>query len=125
ERRLARMLEVFEHRGLGHVMHELSWRNADEVRIPDVVFYRSGAGMQNGILIDPPLLAIEILSPSQRQSELFAKCEAYHAWGAPCCWVIDPSTKTAWEYHCGETVESKKDLLTAGEITISIADLFA
>jgi len=33
-----------------------------------------------------------------------------------------PATR---EYHCGETVESKKDLLTAGEITISIADLFA
>ena len=77
--------------------------------------------------MDPPLLCIEILSPSQRQSELFAKCEAYHSWGGPFCWVIDPTTKVAWEYHKDSpvrTAAADRDL-RAGENSVPVNDLFA
>ena len=84
------ILKRFQERGLGGVAHELSVRRGDEVRIPDVVFVAPNAKFQDGILVGPPLLCVEILSPSQRPSELFAKCEAYHAWGVPYCWIIDP-----------------------------------
>jgi Uma2 family endonuclease len=124
ERRLEGLLEVFEQRGLGRTVRELSCRNGDDVRVPDLVFYASDARFQDGLLLDPPLLAVEILSPSQRPSELFAKCEVYHSWGVPYCWVIDPLKKTAWEYSRDKTVESKDKTLTAGEITISLAALF-
>ena len=30
---------------------------------------------------------------------MLAKCEEYHAWGVPFCWVVDPVKRTAWEYH--------------------------
>ncbi|MGH9583298.1 MAG: Uma2 family endonuclease [Bryobacteraceae bacterium] len=125
ERRLERLLESFEQQGLGHIVRELSCRKGNDVRIPDLVFYAPGAQFENGLLIDPPLLAVEVLSPSQRQSELFAKCEAYHSWGVPYCWVIDPVKKTAWEYHRDRSVQSKKEALEAGEITVSLAELFA
>jgi len=124
ERRLEGLLEVFEQRGLGKAVHELSCRNGDDVRIPNLVFYPLDARFQDGLLIDPPLLAVEILSPSQRPSELFAKCEVYHSWGVPYCWVVDPLKKTAWEYSRDRTVESKDKTLNAGEITISLAELF-
>jgi Uma2 family endonuclease len=125
ERRLERLLEAFEQKGIGHVVRELSYRKGDDVRIPDLVFYKPGAHFQDGLLMDAPLLAIEVPSPSQRLSELFAKCEVYHSWGVPYCWVVDPVKKIAWEYHRDQVVQCKRETLTAGEITISVAELFA
>ncbi len=125
ERRLIKLLERFEQRGLGFVVHELSYRNGEEVRIPDLVFCRPGSRFENDILIDAPLLAVEVLSSSQRPSELFAKCEVYHEWGVPSCWVVDPSKKTAWEYHRDQAVSCQSDVLSAGELSVSVAELFA
>jgi Uma2 family endonuclease len=90
ERWIERLLERYEQAGLGRAVHELSIRHGDDVRVPDLVFVPSYARFERGILMDPPLLCVEILSPSQRQSVLFAKCETYHAWGVPYCWVVDP-----------------------------------
>ena len=79
ERRLQQLLEPFEQRGLGQVVWEQSFRQRDEVRIPDVVVLASTARFEDGIPVDAPLLCVEILCPSQREAELFAKCEVYHA----------------------------------------------
>jgi len=107
-------------------MHELSIRHGDDVRIPDLVFVPTTARFDRDILIDPPLLCVEILSPSRRLSVLFAKCETYHAWGVPYCWVLDPIGKLAWEYHQGAPVRllSEEDSLGAGEIKMPISELF-
>jgi Uma2 family endonuclease len=126
ERRLERLLEPYEQRGLGRAVHELSFRRGDDVRIPDLAFVPPNAHFDNGILTDSPILCVEVLSPSQRQSELFAKCEAYHAWGVPYCWVIDPIEKIAWEYHAHSPVRliARNDFLKSGEIIVSLAELF-
>src|ERR1700694_1503655 len=39
EKRIARVLERWQDRGLGEVMWELSIRRGTDVRIPDLVFY--------------------------------------------------------------------------------------
>ncbi len=127
ERRLEQILARYERSGLGEVVRELSMLKGDDVRIPDVVFAPAGAQYLNGILLDPPLLCIEILSPSQRPSELFAKCEAYHAWGVPFCWIVDPVKKLAWVYHREAPVQlvPGDGSLQAGKITVSCNELFA
>lgn len=127
ERRLIRLLERYEQSGLGRAVHELSIRRGDTVRIPDVVFAPAGAHFENGTLLDPPILCVEILSPAQRQSELFAKCEAYHSWGVPYCWVIDPVGRVAWEYHQNSPVRTAGATgdLRAGEIVVAVEDLFS
>jgi len=127
EKVLTRLLEPFEKRGLGQVLAELSVRRGDDVRIPDLVFYPMNSQFENDILVDPPMLCVEILSPSQRLSELFAKCEIYHSWDVLYCWVIDPASKSAWEYHRGSAVRLASDggRLTAGEIGVSLIELFA
>lgn len=126
ERWIERLMERYERMGLGRTVHELSIRKGDDVLVPDVVFVRSGARYERGILMDPPLLCVEILSPSQRLSVLFAKCEMYHTWGVPYCWVADPIGKLAWEYHQGAPVRllSEEESLTAGEIKIAMRELF-
>jgi Uma2 family endonuclease len=126
ERRIERLLERYEQAGLGRTVRELSIRHGDDVRVPDLVFVKPNTRFECGIMMDPPLLCIEILSPSQRPSALFAKCEIYHAWGVPHCWVVDPMGKLAWEYHQDAPVRLlvEGDRLSAGEIQIGISELF-
>ena len=124
ERRLEQILARYEQLGLGEVVHELSIRRGDDVRIPDLVFAPPQARFQDGLLVQPPLLCIEIISPSQRPSELFAKCEAYHAWGVLYCWIIDPVKKLAWEYHRDSPVQLIDSGLKAGDIAVSLSELF-
>ncbi len=74
---------------------------------------------------EPVRLCCEILSPGDRIGTAFAKCDEYHAWGVRFCWIIDPEKRSAWEYHSGLEPVHATDTLHAGEIVISLADLFA
>jgi Uma2 family endonuclease len=74
---------------------------------------------------DPVQLCCEILSPDDRIGNMLAKCEEYHAWGVPYCWVIDPVKRTAWEYHSGADPIPVTRALTAGQISIDLAELFS
>ena len=123
QKRLLRILERYEAKGIGEVLPELSVRHEQDVRIPDVAF-TTVVQAPGEIVSHPPLLCVEILSPSQRPSELFSKCEAYHAWGVPYCWVIDPIKKLAWEYHREAPVQLASVSLGAGEISVTLAELF-
>jgi Uma2 family endonuclease len=75
----------------------------------------------------PFLLCVEILSPGDRPGSTLAKCEDYHAWGVPDCWVLDPDRELAWEYHRGGIPDQRPigQSIRAGEIEIPVADLFA
>lgn len=55
----------------------------------------------------PPLLAVEILSPSNRGYDLVDKHELYERAGIPSYWVIDPRTAEliAWELRDGAYAE--------------------
>ncbi len=73
---------------------------------------------------EPVLLCCEILSPEDSLGAMLGKCEEYHAWGVPFCWVIDPVKRTAWEYHAaGEPVRATA-ALRAGELSVSLEELF-
>ena len=90
--------------------------------VPDVVVADDFPGPYP---TEPVLLCCEILSPEDRLGATFSKCEEYHAWGVPYCWVIDPVKRTAWEYHlAGEPVRVGESL-RAGELTVSLDELFA
>jgi Uma2 family endonuclease len=105
---------------------ELSIRIGDDVLTPDVCVLRDKEKrLYRGILADPPLLCIEVLSPSQRPPEMLAKCGRYHEFGVPFCWVIDPVARRAWEFHAGEPAKDRTSALTAGELTVSLHDVFA
>lgn len=73
---------------------------------------------------EPVLLCCEILSPEDRLGAMLSKCEEYHAWGVPYCWVIDPVKRTAWEYHSSNEPVRVADTLRAGDVTVPLAMLF-
>ena len=56
---------------------------------------------------------------------MLAKCEEYHAWGVPFCWVIDPVKQTAWEYHAGKEPERVYPALRAGDVLVTLDKLFS
>jgi Uma2 family endonuclease len=56
---------------------------------------------------------------------MLAKCEDYHAWGVPFCWVIDPEKRAAWEYHLNGEPVHVGDTLRAGDIAVSVPELFS
>ncbi|MBV9034534.1 MAG: Uma2 family endonuclease [Acidobacteriaceae bacterium] len=74
---------------------------------------------------DPVFLCVEIKSPDDRIGKLFSKCEEYHSWGVPHCWVIDPERKIAWEYTPDDAEPRKADtVLNAGAIQIALTEIF-
>lgn len=65
--------------------------------VPDIAVYLKSRiqGRKDSLRIsDPPLLAIEILSPKQALSDLFAKSDEYLTHGVEEVWVIIPEIQT-------------------------------
>jgi Uma2 family endonuclease len=119
------MLLVLLRRQGVHALSEVTLRlTATKYLIPDVVAARS---LQTPYPTDPVLLCVEILSPEDRVGAMLAKCEQYHAWGVPYCWVVDPEKQTAWQYHSGGEPEriNRGGTLTAGELSVHLDELFS
>ena len=94
--------------------------------IPDVAVLRVSE-IEKPYPTKPVFLCIEILSPEDRFSNTVAKCEEYHAWGVPFCWIVDPDDKQCWEYHAGDRLNQISDdgRLTAEKLCLSVTDIFA
>ena len=89
----------------GFILH----RDPDTVRAPDVMFVakeRIPAGSPKGFLPVPPDLAVEIVSPSDKFSDVTAKAEEYIAAGVRMVWVVDPQTHRAYIFRSNQAVRS-------------------
>ena len=94
--------------------------------VPDVAVVRVSE-IEDPYPTKPVFLCIEILSPDDRLGDTVAKCEEYHAWGVPFCWIVDPEDKRCWEYRAGGQPNqiSQDGHLTAQELSLSVIDIFA
>lgn len=94
--------------------------------VPDISVFpkRSPDWMHDQVRVsEPPLLAIEILSPTQAMQDLTDKFEAYLAAGVKACWLIQPVLKTIAVFTPGAdpqvyTKGSVKDSETGIEVTL-------
>src|ERR1035438_2117453 len=71
------------------------WRvqvSEERVRIPDLAIVSSWP--QPDVLVDPPLLVIEILSPEDTYSDTQERAQDYQAMGVATVWIVDPGTRT-------------------------------
>ncbi len=75
----------------------------DTVLQPDLLVTRATDITPHGLKRTPPLLAVEILSPSTRRFDLLLKHSRYQDAGCPSYWVIDPDGPRllAWELRDG------------------------
>ncbi|MGZ0148044.1 Uma2 family endonuclease [Kribbella sp. WER1] len=78
----------------------------DTVLEPDLLVAPRDAFSERD-LPGPPLLAVEVLSPSTRRVDLMLKFSRLEAAGCPAYWVVDPDTPSliAWELQDGAYVQ--------------------
>jgi Uma2 family endonuclease len=83
--------------------HEAAWSaivvieqrvrvSASRIRIPDVALIQPG--QHPDVLTEPPILAVEILSPDDTYSDTEERAADYLAMGIQGVWIIDPKTRT-------------------------------
>ena len=71
----------------------------------------------------PPLIAIEILSPDDRMSDVRDKFEEYAEWGVPHIWLVDPHRKIFYLFKDG-LHEVKSLAVEEVSLTVSPGDIF-
>ncbi len=94
-------------------------------RIPDVVVV-AGPMPAGPVITAPPLVAIEILSPTDRAEELQEKIDEYLAFGIPCVWVVNPRTRRGYLYTADGMREAKDGILRTADpaIELPLAEVF-
>jgi Uma2 family endonuclease len=116
------LMSLLEAQGVEALAEVTVRLSSKKFLIPDVI---AALKIQDPYPVEPVLLCIEVLSPDDRLGSMLAKCEDYHDWGVPYCWVIDPEKRAAWEYHAGREPERTNEALKAGELIVRLNELFA
>ncbi|MDP9053111.1 MAG: Uma2 family endonuclease [Acidobacteriota bacterium] len=80
---------------------------AQRFRVPDITVL-AGPRPAGGIITEPPLLCIEILSPSDRIVEMQDRIHDYLDFGVRYVWLIDPRTRLTY-VHTPDGVQEVKD----------------
>src|SRR5262245_24366187 len=104
--RFAALLDRYlEGRDLGTAVIEVGFKlalNPDTVRAPDVAFIRQDRIPPvdpKGFWQGPPDLAVEVLSPEDRSSDVQEKVEEYLLGGVRLVLVVDPDSKSVVVYR--------------------------
>jgi Uma2 family endonuclease len=82
------------------------------LRVPDVLVVRAGEKFERYVT-QPPLIAIEILSPEDTLRAMQAKAAEYRQFGIEYIWIIDPEPRIAYRY-AGSSLEEAH----SGELTV-------
>jgi Uma2 family endonuclease len=106
----------------------------ETVRVPDVAFVRAERMPQGEARRHFPRLApdlvVEVLSPTDRASDVLAKVSMYQEAGVPLIWLVDPEAQTVTvlatnlapvTLHPGDTLRGGSVL---PEFQLAIADIF-
>ncbi len=123
-RLLSWMAPFVAERKLGEVGTEQGFvlsRNPDTVRAPDVDFVASERlrpANEDGFFEGAPDLAVEVLSPEDRASEVQEKISEYFAAGARLVFVADPRTQTVTAHHPSGTAQ-----VFSGDQEVSLANV--
>lgn len=123
--------------GLGEVYPELGYviaSDPDTVRAPDVSFVRTdrleAGGAEEGFYVGVPDLAVEVISPTDRYSEVSVKVDEYLDAGTPMVVVVDPPRRTVTVYCArNKPVElTEDDVLEGGDVVrgwrLPVRDIF-
>ena len=127
---------------LGRMLIETGFRlrrEPDSVRAPDVSFVSHGdvpgAGFpKDGFLPFRPALAIEVISPSDMESEIATKWGDYRLAGVPRVWLVRPRQRTVTVYRAdgsmnvvedGGALNSEDAGFAAAGFELTVEELFA
>jgi Uma2 family endonuclease len=131
--------EHVEAEDLGLVLGEAGFLRltGGQIRAPDVTFvpwseFPGGEAPEDEAFWSvAPVLAVEVLSPTNTRAEIDRKLSELFAAGCKLAWVIDPATKTAKVYTSAKKFKEfdATGTLEGGKVLpgfkLSLADLFA
>jgi Uma2 family endonuclease len=138
-----RNLGEYEHSRVQHMLdrifgnHEREWAvltapecrlqvGVNRFRVPDVMVLRRGQKVSR-IVVEAPLLCIEVLSPEDTWAKMRARLNDYLAMGVKHVWCFDPEAREARRYTAdGFEVVREAELTVAGtEIRVSVGEVFS
>jgi Uma2 family endonuclease len=93
------------------------------IRVPDLVVLTAGA--QPDVIVDPPLLIIEILSPDDTYSDTQERAQDYRTMGVETVWIIDPKTRTGRTCVGVEWIESSRLEVKGTPLYVNLAEIFS
>ncbi|HEU0015851.1 MAG TPA: Uma2 family endonuclease [Longimicrobium sp.] len=136
--RLYRSLHAWvSPRGLGEAFVEFGYhleRDPDTVRAPDVSFVRAGHtddGPEEGYHAGTPDLAVEVLSPSDREFDVIEKVYDYLDAGTRMVVLVDPEPRSVTVYRSrrDKQVLTEDDVLDGGDVVpgwkLPVREIFA
>jgi Uma2 family endonuclease len=98
----------------------------DRFRIPDVVIMRGGRP-EGRIIRSAPEVAVEVLSPEDRASDVQDKVDDYLSFGVQAVWIIDPVRQRAWIHTALGSHEAIGRILRnpSGDLEVPLSAVFA
>jgi Uma2 family endonuclease len=97
--------------------------SATRVRIPDVTLLAAGA--QPDVIVEPPLLVVEILSPDDTYSDTQERAQDYRAMGVGTVWIVDPKTRTGRTCAGANWVESVRLEVKGTLLYVDLPEIFS
>ena len=116
------------------IQHEKEWGaqvvteqrvqvSGTRVRIPDVALLPVGA--QPDVIVDAPLLVIEILSPDDTYSDTQERTRDYREMGVKTIWIIDPKTRSGRMCSGAEWVEASRLEVKESALYADLPEIFS
>jgi Uma2 family endonuclease len=96
--------------------------SATRVRIPDVLLVPVAPHPE--VLVEPPILVVEILSPDDSYAETQRRANDYLSMGVGTIWIIDPVNRTGRACVGKAWIESETLTVLGTEIWVSLPELF-
>ena len=133
------LAQHIEENGLGEVYAAetgfMLRTNPDTVRAPDIAFIKQErvdqVGEPKGYWPGAPDLAVEVISPNDKVSEIEEKVKEWLEAGTSLVWIVSPKIRAVTVYHSltDIVILTEKDMLTGGEVVpgfqYPVAKLFA
>jgi Uma2 family endonuclease len=92
------------------------------VRIPDLLLTTLKPHPE--VLIEPPVLAVELLSPEGSYAETRARASDYFHMGVPAVWIVDPRVRAGRWSTGGVWTKSDRLEVPGAQIYARLAPLF-
>ena len=117
---------IGSHEGEWGVIAGLSPRvrvSQDRVRVPDLAVVLPGP--QPDVLIDPPLLVVEIVSPDDSYSDTQERARDYRDMGVETVWIMDPKTRTGRMCIGAQWIEAKRLTVAGTPLYVELDEIFS
>ncbi|OAI44487.1 hypothetical protein AYO38_02160 [bacterium SCGC AG-212-C10] len=100
----------------------------ERFRLPDVAYWALAKPLEDGKLLLPPTLAVEIRSPDETRRHQRDKCRMYREHGVEVCWLFDPEARTVERFEGDADAEPVTGVLQSSHLpgfSLALAELWS